>query len=120
MTPLSCAGAKVVARLAFNKIKQLQANLAELRQAVADKGSTVASLQQTISSLQEAASQRDAAVQAAEARVAEVRRVEPGRLVAADGDAAAAYSCPHKQELLHATRLSTLSPACRPRRWPPR
>lgn len=67
------AGAKVVARLAFKKIKALQANLAEQRQALANKEAAVASLQQTISGLQEAASQRDAAVQAAEARVAEVR-----------------------------------------------
>ena len=112
----------MVARLAINKLKHLQANLAELRQAVADKGAMVASLQQTISSLQEVASQRDAAVQAAEARVAEVRRVEAnlgGWWLEADGDAALPLYV-HKQALLHATLPSTLSPSCRPRRWPPR
>ena len=66
------AGAKVVARLAFAKIKSLHGALAEYRQAVEAKSAAVAGLQQAIAGLEEAARQRDAAVEEAEAKLAQV------------------------------------------------
>ena len=62
----------MVARLSFAKIKALQGALTEYRQAVEAKSAAVAGLQQTIAGLEEAARQRDAAVEEAEANVAQV------------------------------------------------
>ena len=61
-----------MARLAFKKIKAMQAMLAEQRQAADANAQAKAGLEQTIAGLEEAAHTRDAAVAAAEGRVAEV------------------------------------------------
>ena len=73
-TTAPSAGAKLVARLAFSKIKELQGSLAQYQQQLEGRGAEVAALEGTVAGLQAAASQREAAVAAAEDRLAQVPR----------------------------------------------
>ena len=68
----SSAGAKIVAKLAFNTIRSLQAAVAEQRRAAEAKAAELARLQATIEGLEAAAVQRDQAVSAAESKLAQV------------------------------------------------
>ena len=66
------AGAKIVARLAFNKIKELQGALGDYRRQAEARSASVAGLEAAIVGLEAAARQRDAAMQEAEDKLAEV------------------------------------------------
>jgi uncharacterized coiled-coil protein SlyX len=66
-------GAKLVARLAFQRIRELQSAVAEGRQCIDAKTASAATLEQTIAGLEAAARQRDVAVSEAEDKLARVR-----------------------------------------------
>lgn len=66
------AGAKIVAKLAFNKIRSLHAAVAEQSRAAEAKAGEVARLQATIEGLEAAAAERGEAVAAAESKLAQV------------------------------------------------